>query len=431
MSFSDSLSEHLRAFWALVQDIWTQGFLGIEVGRLLIALGIILAFLVLRHFFTMIVMGRLHRWAERTESKLDDEAVNALAPPIRFIPLVVGIFVAVGYLGLEGKFAGIADNVLRSLVVFTLFWLLFAAIGPFSFVFGRLERIFTRPMVEWLVKATRIGVAFIGGAIILELWGIQVGPLLAGLGLFGVAVALGAQDLFKNLIAGILVIAEKRFQPGDWIRVDGVVEGTVETIGFRSTRVRRFDKAPVYVPNAKLSDNAVTNFSDMTHRRIFWMIGVEYRTTVDQLREIRDGIERYILESGDFAPPEEVSTFVRIDSFNDSSIDIMLYCFTRTTVWGEWLEIKEKLAYRIMDVVHAAGAGFAFPSQSVYVESLPDDRPETFVPPEGGQRLAAEKQSGSRPPGDDKSGDRQAGQGRREAADLNQTPGPDDGDGEN
>ena len=418
------MTEHLQEFWSLVEDIWTRGFLGIQVNRLLIACGIILAFLILRHLFTMIVMNRLYRWAEGTKSTLDDEAVEALAPPVRFIPVVIGIFIAVGYLSLDGKLGDIADNILRSLVVFELFWLLHAAIGPFSFVFGKLERIFTRPMVEWLVRAIRIGVAFIGGAIILELWGIEVGPILAGAGLLGVAVALGAQDLFKNLIAGILVIAEKRFQPGDWVRVDGVVEGTVETIGFRSTRVRRFDKAPVYVPNAKLSDNAVTNFSDMTHRRIFWMIGVEYRSTVEQLRQIRDGIEAYVLESDDFASPEEVSTFVRIDSFNDSSIDIMLYCFTKTTDWGEWLAIKEKLAYQIMDVVHGAEAGFAFPSQSLYVEALPDDRPETFVPPEdGGSKPEERKQRRL-------ATDSQAGQGRKEAAELNEDPGPDDGEAE-
>ena len=355
--------------------------MGVDVGRLTIAFGIVLLFLVLRHFLTGIVIGRLKRWAEKTESALDDHAVAALAPPIRFIPIVIGIFVAVGYLGVTGEVGSIADNFLRSLVVFNIFWFLFAAVAPFSFVFGKLEKVFTRPMVDWMVKATKVGIAFLGGAIILELWGIEVGPILAGAGLLGVAVALGAQDLFKNLIAGILVIAEKRFHPGDWIRVDGVVEGVVETIGFRSTLIRRFDKAPVFVPNAKLSDNAVTNFSEMTHRRIHWMIGVEYRTTVEQLREIRDGIEAHIIGNPDYAQPDEVSTFVRIDSFNDSSIDIMLYCFTKTTNWGEWLKIKEDLAYHIMKVVEGAGTGFAFPSQSIYVESLPEDRPEVFVPP--------------------------------------------------
>jgi len=208
-----------------------------------------------------------------------------------------------------------------------------------------------------------------------------VGPILAGLGLFGVAVALGAQDLFKNLIAGILIIAERRFNKGDWIRVDGVVEGTVEKIGFRSTMVRRFDKAPVYVPNASLSDNAVTNFTAMTHRRIYWHIGVEYRTTLEQLKTIRDKIEAYILDSQEFARPEDVATFVRIDRFSESSIDIMLYCFTNTTVWGEWLEIKERLAYAIKEIVEDAGAGFAFPSRSLYVETVPGETPELFVPP--------------------------------------------------
>ena len=200
--------------------------------------------------------------------------------------------------------------------------------------------------------------------------------------MFGVAVALGAQDLFKNLISGLLIISEKRFNIGDWINVDGVVEGTVEGMGFRSTIVRRFDKAPVYVPNAKLADSAVTNFSSMTHRRIFWHIGVEYRTTVDQLRKIRDGIEVYILENDEFAGPGEVPTFVRIDKFSDSSIDIMLYCFTRTIVWGQWLEIKERLAVKVKEIVEGAGSSFAFPSRTIYMSSIAGDKPEIFVPPD-------------------------------------------------
>jgi MscS family membrane protein len=121
----------------------------------------------------------------------------------------------------------------------------------------------------------------------------------------------------------------------------------------------------------------------MTHRRIYWMIGVEYRTTVPQLRRIRDEIEDYVLTNPAFADPSEVSTFVRIDRFSESSIDIMLYCFTITTNWGEWLEVKEALAYKIKEIVEGAGSGFAFPSRSLYVEALPGGAPEPFVPPEG------------------------------------------------
>jgi MscS family membrane protein len=239
---------------------------------------------------------------------------------------------------------------------------------------------------------------FIGAAAILDVWGIEIGPVLAGLGLFGLAGALAAQDLLKNLLSGVLILAERRFHVGDWIRVEGVVEGTVETIGFRSTAVRQFDKALVQVPNTSLADNAVINFSRMTHRRIYWKIGVVYGTSVEQLRYIRDEIERYVLESDDFAKPPEVSTFVRIDSFGPSSIDIMLYCFTKTTVWGEWLGVKEQLAYRIKDIVAEAKSSFAFPSTSIYLESMPVDAPEIFEPPAGykpGSGAAIVESSGS------------------------------------
>ena len=133
-------------------------------------------------------------------------------------------------------------------------------------------------------------------------------------------------------------------------------------------------------PTPKLSDNSLVNYSKMSHRRIYWVIGVEYRTTVDQLRRIRDGIEAYIRDCDAFDTSSAVPTFVRIDRFSDSSIDILIYCFTRTTLWGEWLAIKESLAYEIKRIVEEAGAAFAFPSQSIYVEGLPSDMPEVMVP---------------------------------------------------
>lgn len=373
----------LNDFWDVVQSVWDTGVVGVDFGRILIALGILVFFLIVRGLFTRIILGATRRFVEKTETNMDDALLDSIQGPLRLIPVIIGIFIAFDYLDLEAKYDEMGGLVVRTLVVFDLFWALYKVAGPLSTSIKRLEELLTREMVDWLVSFLHIAVVFIGAATILEIWGIKVGPILAGLGLFGVAVALGAQDLFKNLIAGILVIAEKRMRVGDWILVDGIVEGTVEHIGFRSTHVRRFDKAPVYVPNAKLSDNAVTNFSEMTHRRIKWIIGVEYRTTIEQLRSVRDGIEKYIHENEDFASPSDVSTFVRIDSFNDSSIDILLYCFTKTTNWGEWLEIKETLACKIKEIVEDAGTGFAFPSRSLYLESISGDAAEAFVPPSG------------------------------------------------
>ncbi|CCQ75009.1 putative MscS mechanosensitive ion channel [Magnetospira sp. QH-2] len=380
-SAMENIAEKLAEFWVLTRDVWQDGVYGVDLGRIVTALGIFFGFLIVRRLFTRVVIRSIQRAVSRTRTTLDDLAVTALEKPIRFVPLVLGAFFAVDYLDLPGTLDEIGTNLVRSLIAFTIFWALHSLVSPMSGLLDRMERLFTTAMVNWTVSAIKVVVVAIGVATILEIWGIQVAPIIAGFGLFGVAVALGAQDLFKNLIAGLMIVAEKRFQIGDWIKVDGVVEGTVENIGFRSTLVRRFDKAPVTVPNTKFSDSAVINFSAMTNRRIYWRIGLEYRSSVAQLRRVRDEIEAYVLGNEDFEKPPRVSTFVRIDRFSDSSIDVMLYCFTKTTKWGEWLRVKEDLAYRIKEIVEGAGTGFAFPSQSLYVETLPSENPEDFTPP--------------------------------------------------
>lgn len=371
----------LQDFVDLVREVWQEGVYGIPIADTLLALLVFGFFLLIRNLFTRFVIAAVRRTTAKTQTTIDDHILSALARPLRFVPVVMGLFFATSLLDVAPETDAFFRTVNRSLVAFTLFWSFYRLVGPLGQLLMHARGVLTRPMVEWIAKATRVAFIALGAATILEMWGIAVAPIIAGLGLFGVAVALGAQDLFKNLIAGLFVIGERRFQPGDWVFVDGVVEGTVEQIGFRTTTVRRFDKAPVYVPNSRLSDSAVTNFSRMTHRRIRWIIGLEYRTTMAQLRAIRDAIEARILGNEDFAHPPEVPTFVRIDSFNDSSIDILLYCFTRTTDWGTWLEIKEDLALAIKEIVESEGAGFAFPSRSLYLETMPD-APEVFSPPE-------------------------------------------------
>lgn len=198
------------------------------------------------------------------------------------------------------------------------------------------------------------------------MWGIKIGPIIAGLGLFGVAVALGAQDLFKNLISGILVLVEKRFKIGDWILVEGIIEGIVEKIGFRSTVIRKFDKSLAIIPNFQFAENAVINVSQTTNWLISWFITLQYDTTVDQLKTIRNQIEEHINQNKDF--DISIGVAVRVDKFSDSSIDMYVRCFSKTNEWEEWLSVKEKLALEIKQIVEKNGASFAFPSQSIYVE---------------------------------------------------------------
>jgi len=378
----------LTNFWDLVLEVWNEGLYGIPVAHFGLAIFILLVALAIRQLFAKFALAALKRLVRRTKTEIDDQAVELLEGPVKFIPVIIGVFFAGVALPIPEDQMVYIHNITRSLITYLFFWAAYNMIQPMCLAMGRVGRIFTPIMIDWIGKFLRVLTVVVGGAAILWIWSIPVAGVVASFGLLGVAVALGAQDLFKNLIAGIMILLERRFQRGDWIRVDGVVEGTVETIGFRSTAVRRFDKALVQVPNTSLSDNAVTNFTRMTHRRIYWKIGVTYSTSAEQLAQVCREIRTFLEEDPDFAPRSEVATFVFVDSFNASSIDILLYCFTRTTIWGEWLSIKEKLAFKIKEIVEGAGTSFAFPSTSIYLETLPEGvpgagagGPEPFTPP--------------------------------------------------
>lgn len=364
----------------LMTDVWSQPFMESTVGKLALAACVLLLIVPVRWLLRYIVLRCILAWSTRSGNAVRQAVAQALIPPIRFIPIVLVIWFIPTWIAVGPRAKAVFAEIDQSLFALLVFWALFQIAEPlFSAFYGRAQ-LFSHAMIGWSVRVTKIIVVALGIAAILEIWGIHVGPILAGLGLFGVAAGLGAQDLVKNLIAGMFIIGEKRFKNGDWIQAENVVDGIVENIGLRATRVRRWDMAPAYVPNAKLADNAVTNFGQMTYRRISWVVGLEYRTTVDQLRHIRDGIEAYILGNDDFAhPPDAPWTFVRVDNLNDSSIDLMVYCFSRTTDWGGWLKVKEELIYTIKKIVEEAGSGFAFPSRSLYVEAMPHGT-EVFPP---------------------------------------------------
>ena len=211
-------------------------------------------------------------------------------------------------------------------------------------------------------------IIFLGIVAVLETWGIKIGPVIAGLGLFGVAIALGAQDLFKNLISGIMIILEKRFEINNIIEVPGHATGTVEHIGFRSTIIRQFDSTPISIPNYVFSDTSIVNFSDRRYRQIKWTIGLTYDTSIKQLKDICQSIDASIRSNNDFIVNESYKLFVRVEKFNDSSIDVYLHTFTNTNDWEKYLKIREELAFMIKGVVESNGSSFAFPSRTIYME---------------------------------------------------------------
>ena len=372
--------ETFNSFTDLFLDVWNNGVFDINATDIIVSLVIFLLFYLLRRLIARFILNRLSRIVLRTSNQIDDAVIEVLDGPLKFLPVVLGFFIASSYLDVSDNNQDFLDLLNRSLITIFIFWLLHQLIIPFSFVIKNFESKISKPLVDWTLKGLKILVIVLGAVAILELWGIRVGPVIAGLGLFGVAVALGAQDLFKNLISGIMILMEKRFTVGDVILVSGEVEGVVEQIGFRSTLVRRFDSTPVMVPNYKFAEQSVTNYTRRHHRRIRWLIGLEYRTSIDQLKNIRDEINNLIKKDDNFAKNQNASFYVRIDSFSDSSIDMLVQTVTVTNEWAEYLKIKENLAVKIIEIVENNEAGFAFPSQSLYVEKLSDEKTEIFNP---------------------------------------------------
>ena len=353
-------------FSDLFFSVWSKGIHGIDIFQILIGIGIFFIFLIFRGIISKVIIKRLENLSKRTSNKLDDTFVHAMVGPARFLPIVIGFFIASYYMsfGEEGKVA--IDTINRTLITVLIFWVIHQIVEPVSYILSGLDKMLTRELIGWIIKSLKILIFILGLAAVLELWGIKIGPIIAGLGLFGVAVALGAQDLFKNLISGILVLVEKRFKIGDWILVEGTIEGVVEKIGFRSTVIRKFDKSLAIIPNFQFAENSVVNISETTNWRVRWSITLQYNTTVAQLKKVREEIESYINKSEDF--DQSVGVAVRIEKFSDSSIDLLVRCFTASNSWSDSLLVKERLAIAIKEIVEDNKASFAFPSQSIYIE---------------------------------------------------------------
>ena len=358
--------EIFNNFKELFLSVWKKGILGVDIMEIFIGVGIFFIFLIFRGLISKLIIKRLEGIAKKTKNKFDDSFVQAMEGPARFLPIVIGFFIASYYMSFSEDNRAIVDTINRTLITIFIFWVMHQVIEPISYVLSGLNKILTRELIGWIIKSLKILIFILGLAAVLELWGIKIGPIIAGLGLFGVAVALGAQDLFKNLISGILVLVEKRFKIGDWILVEDIIEGIVEKIGFRSTVIRKFDKSIAIIPNFQFAENAVINISQTTNWIISWTINLQYDTTVEQLKSIRNLIEDYIKKHEDYKP--ELGYAVRIDKFAESSIDLYVRCFTQTDDWDEWLAVKERLAIQIKQIVESNKASFAFPSQSIYVE---------------------------------------------------------------
>jgi MscS family membrane protein len=361
----------------IITNVWNQGFLGIGITEIIISMLIFVAGAISR----AILVGRVLKWLEsitiNTESEIDDVLLDALKKPLGYVPMTIALYLIAIYLPLSGAAELFATNLIKALIAFTIFSALANSVTPIFQAFTS-TAVLTKSMTMWLERSARMIIWIIGAGIILDIFGIQIGPLVAGLGLFSVAVALGAQDFFKNLISGILIIGENRFQPGDRIEVPGQLHGMVEDIGFRSTLIRGFDTAPMLVPNKDLSDVKVINHGNMEFRRISWTLNLTYSTTQKQLAKICESITHYINTSDQFIVNPGQESFARTEELAASSIDVRVLCYTKPIGFTDFSKVKQDLIFEIIKLVRTNGSEFAFPSSSIYLENTDPIDPSVY-----------------------------------------------------
>jgi len=362
----------------IINNVWTQGFMGIGMTEIIVSFFIFIVGAISRAFFVGRVLSFLGAIADKTESKIDDVLLESLKKPLGYIPITISLYFIAVYLPLSGDADLFATNIIKALVAFTIFSSLANSISPIFQAFTS-SALLTKSMTVWLERAARIIVWVIGIGIIFDIFGIQIGPLIAGLGLFSVAVALGAQDLFKNLISGLLIIGENRFQPGDRIEVAGELHGMVEDIGFRSTLIRMFDTSPMLVPNKDLSDVKVINHGNMEYRRISWVINLVYSTTQEELAKICDEITQFLASSDDFTVNSGQESFARTEELAASSIDVRVLCYTDPVGFTDFSKIKQNLIFEIIKIVRSNNSEFAYPSSSVYLEKSETMDPAQYM----------------------------------------------------
>lgn len=334
------------------------------------------------------IVNRLIAKIEHTENIFDDAVLKALGGPMSGLIWIIGISVAAEMVGqrTDAVIFDFVEPVRNVGVIAMLAWYLIKFIQEFQaqHVEKRLaagEEV-DRTFVDATGKLLRASVVITAALIMLQTLGFSVSGVLAFGGVGGIAVGFAARDIMANLFGGLTIYLDRPFAVGDWIRSpDKEIEGTVEEIGWRRTVIRTFETRPLYVPNATFTTISVENPSRMANRRIKETIGVRY-DDVRVLPDILEQIRRLLQEHPDI--DQSRTLMVNLNEFGDSSVNFFIYTFTRTTVWTEYHEIKERIMLEISRIIETNGAEIAYPTTTVHV---PDE-----VHLSGAQAMASEQQ---------------------------------------
>jgi len=331
-----------------------------------IAILIFLIFLIFRKIFTKYVVSLLELITSKTNNSIDNKLTQILIEPIKFFIIIIGIYLSLGYVSFYNESINL---ILKSLTIYTIFWIAYDGVIVFSADIKKISMKFGKELHEeinlFLVKAIKIFIFTLGFVAILQVWSINISAFIASLGLGGLAFALAAKDTAANLFGGLTLLADKSLKMKDWIKVESI-EGIVETIGLRTTKIRTFEKTLITVPNQILANTPVENFSRRGVRRIKFRIGLTYETSSLTVKKIVEDITNMLKKHEHIEQSETM--LVRFDKFEDSSLSIFIYTFTSTSNWDMYLEIKEDVNIKIIKIVEDNKSDFAFPSQTIYLK---------------------------------------------------------------
>ena len=349
---------------------------GIGVSPVAVLRGVELFVIVLLTVFGSYFVRRFVRTlktrAEKTESKWDDTFFAALQGPARTLVWVVGLTFALERASVGLDIEAIFSPLRSALVIATLTWALIRFIDRVQrrMMYDPRSDDLDLTTVEAIGRLIRITVMITSGLIILQTLGFSVSGVLAFGGLGGIAVGFAAKDLLSNFFGGLMIFLDRPFGVGDWIRSpDRDIEGTVESLGWRLTTIRTFDKRPLYVPNATFLSIAVENPSRMSHRRIYETIGVRY-DDASQIRPIVERVKTMLEQHPDIDASQTL--MVNFNQFGPSSLDFFIYCFTKTTVWTEYHAVKEDVLLKAYDLITELEAEVAFPTQTLHLQVEPE-----------------------------------------------------------
>ena len=341
------------------------------LGRVLIVFLVLLLIWLLRRLLVLILARPLQRLLERSgRNDLDDVISSIVVPPTRILLIAFSIFIIAQLLNLDSSALQFTARLTRMLVIIAVALIAYRIVTLVLLTRGRLFSITGVAIEEALLPFARTGLQIIIFAIslviIIQEWGYDVSGLIAGLGIGGLAISLAAQDTLSNLFGFTAIVGDRPFAVGESIKTKDV-EGTIEHVGLRSTRVRQMDQAVVTVPNSMLASSAILNWSRLNKRQINLTLGIAYGVSAQELETLLQRLRDLLTH---WENVEEKSVIVHLVNFGERSLEILVRCYLNIADWTEFTREKELIFLAIMRIVEEMGLQIAVASRTLYIENL-------------------------------------------------------------